>query len=209
MEGLNNKTLSFPAKYFTRAFAALGMVLALAACNDGGGGGGTVVVPPIYGSGCTNCAGSIPTPVVLTTFQMQSANANITFSNMQMIGQSTRIIPNASGNNYRNYEGPIAVQGQMVVAKPEIDPYNPSCVIQPGTYTLQTYSVGQMGYAGGDIVVPTLLSATSSIEMRIDSPEPTMAGALLTEQGQRLYAKVTVLRVNGYTCSQSFFGIFN
>lgn len=209
MEGLNNKTLSFPAKYFARAFAALGMVLALAACNDGGGGGGTVVVPPIYGSGCTNCAGSIPTPVVLTTFQMQSGNANITFSNMQLIGQSTRITPNASGNNYRNYEGPIAVQGQMVVARQEIDPYYPSCVIQPGTYNLQTYSVGQMGYAGGDIIVPTLLSATGSIEMRIDSPDPIMAGALLTQQGQRLYAKVTVLRVNGYSCSQSFFGIFN
>nr|WP_295904741.1 hypothetical protein [uncultured Bdellovibrio sp.] len=208
MERLNYKTLSFPAKYILRAFAALGMVLALAACNNGGGGGGAVV-PPIYGSGCTNCAGSIPTPVVLTTFQMQSANGNITFSNMQLVGQSTRITSNASGNNYRNYEGPIAMQGQMVVARQEIDPYNPSCVIQPGTYALQTYSVGQMGFAGGDIVVPTLLTTTGSIEMRVDSPDPMMAGGLLTSSGQRLYAKVTVLRVNGYNCSQTFYGIFN
>lgn len=208
MEGLNKKTLSFPAKYFARTIAALGILLALTACKDSGGGGGTVV-PPIYGNGCNNCAGSIPTPVILTTFQMQSANANITFSGMQMFGQSTRIIPNASGNNFRNYEGPIAVQGQMIVTRAEVDPGNPSCVIQPGSYALQTYSVGSMGMAGGDVVIPTLLSTTGAIEMRVDSPDPMMAGGLLTQQGQRLYAKVTVLRVNGYNCSQTFFGIFN
>lgn len=207
MERLNKKALSFPARVFTRVFAVLGMVLALAACGNKDGGGGTVV-PPIYGNGCTNCAGSIPTPTLLTTFASQSANANIVFSNMQMFGESSRIMPNASGNLYRNYVGPIAVQGQMTVAAAAVDPYNPACTIQPGVYSLQTYSVGQMGYAGGGIVIPTLLSTTGAIEIRIDSPSTTMDGALLEGNGTRLYAKVTVLRVNGYNCSSTFFDIF-
>ncbi|WP_415063866.1 hypothetical protein [Bdellovibrio sp.] len=203
METLNNKTLSFPAKYFTRAFAALGIVLSLVACNKDGGGSG--VTTAVYGNGCSNC-GAISSPVLLTTFQMQSGSGNVVFSNMQMYGQSTGIVANASGNIYRNYQGPIAIQGQMTVTQAQQD-WGSGCIIQPGTYTVQTYSVGQMGMAGGDVLVPVMIAG--GIEMRIDGPLNTMAGGVLEQNGQRLYARVSIVKVNGYVCSSTFFGDFN
>lgn len=206
METLNKKTLSFPAKIFTQVFAALGIMLTLTACGKGGGNT-TQAVVPVYGNGCTNC-GTISSPVLLTTFQMQNPNGNMIFSNMQMHAQSTAIVPNASGNAFRNYSGPIAVQGQMTVSQVLRD-WSGACIIQPGIYNVQTYSVGQMGAAGGDVVVPSLTTNVGAIELRIDGPLDTMIGGLLTEGGLRLYARVSIIKVNGYVCSADFNDIFN
>lgn len=207
MEGLNNKTLSFPAKMITRAFAALGIVLALAACGKGGDGGTNTNV----GLNCLNQAcGSITAPVVLTTFQSQSSMSNpeIMLQNMQIVVSANLIQQNASGNNYRWYQGPIAIQGQMVVAQQivDVDPGTrvqlTQCVLPAGTYNLQTLTTGTMGMSGGDVNVPAMLSNVGNIEVRIEN-------GLLTDNGQRLYGKVSVVRVNGYTCSSNFYGSFN
>ncbi|AHZ84834.1 hypothetical protein [Bdellovibrio bacteriovorus] len=206
MEGLNNKTLSFPAKMFTRAFAALGMVLALAACGKGGGGGTNTNV----GLNCLSQAcGNITAPVVLTTFQSQSSTSNpeIILQNMQIIVSANLIQQNASGNNYNNYQGPIAIQGQMVVTKQMLDVDTITgaqltpCVLPAGTYNLQTLTTGTMGLAGGDVNVPAMLSNVGNIEVKIEN------GQLFTS-GTRLFAKVSVTRVNGYACSGRFFGSF-
>lgn len=205
METLNKKTLSFPAKIFTQVFAALGIILTLTACGKSDGGGTPVV--PVYGSGCTNC-GTISSPVLLTTFQMQNPNGNMIFSNMQMHAQSTAIVPNASGNAFRNYSGPIAVQGQLTVSQVLKD-WSGGCIIQPGIYNVHTYSVGQMGAAGGDVIIPSLTTNVGAIELRIDGPLNTMSGGLLTEGGLRLYARVSIVKVNGYVCSADFNDTFN
>ncbi|NUN05549.1 MAG: hypothetical protein HUU57_07290 [Bdellovibrio sp.] len=195
MERLNKNSLRFPAKLFTFAFASLGLMLTLASCgNKGGNDYVAPVVPPIYGNGCTNCAGSFPSPVVLTTFEMQSGDGNIKFTGMQMTAESTKISPNYSGNNYRNYSGPIAIQGTMTVASQETD-YTTGCVLQPGSYAVNTYSVGQMGFAGGDIVIPTVVTADGLTEMRVDEGVLTSA--------TRLYAYVTFTRLNGVACAMT------
>lgn len=209
MEGLKNKRLSFPAKnFFIRAIAALGVTMALVACNSGGGGGSGVTVG-VGINGCQNC-GTITSPVVLATYQSQSPSANLVFSNMNIIAQATGIVPNASGNNYRNYQGPIAIQGTLDIKATEYDRYS-ACVVPAGRYAVSTYTVGQMGMAGGDIVVPLLMATNGSytVEMQIDGPLNTMAGGLLTDGGQRLYARVAVVKVNGQVCSSDFYGIFN
>ncbi len=210
METLKNKKLSFPAKVFTRVFAALGLILTLAACGNKDGGNNTVAVaPPVYGNGCQNCGVAIPSPVLLATFQMQNPNGNVVFSNMQMYAQSSSIVASASGNAFRNYQGPIAVHGQMTVTQ-VIKDLSGGCIIQPGTYNLQTSSVGQMGAAGGDVIIPSLITTGGLIDIRIDSPLNTMSGGLLVDNGGlRLYARVSIVRVNGYVCSSDFNDTFN
>lgn len=208
METLNQKTLSFPAKIFTHAFAALGIVLILAACgkNDGG----AVAVPPVYGSGCGNCAGTIPTPALLTTFKAQSFDGNVALMNMQLYAQSTGITAVASGNNYKGYSGPIATQGQLVVRATQYD-YVPgtsqmatACVLPAGTHIVQTQTVGQMGYGGVDIYFPSLIVAGGAIELKVEAPSPMG----LLDGGQTLWANVKVVRVNGILCSANFHGDF-
>lgn len=217
MERLNKKTLSFPAKIYTKVFAALGMVLAVAGCGDKGGSASVPVVPPIYGSGCATCSGVMPQPVLLTTFQSEATdfygNAVVVLKNMQVIVQSTGIQQNASGNNYNWYSGPIAVSGQLDVRKQLVD-YDlntgaqlTSCVVPVGVYPIQTYSVGQMlnaSHNGTDISIPSLVSTVGNIELRVEAPSPM--GFL--ENGTRLWATVSIVRVNGVTCSNQFHGEF-
>lgn len=206
METLNKKTLSFSARIFTQVFAALGIMLTLTACGKSGGNG-TQVVPPVYGNGCTNC-GTIANPALLTTFSAQSADGNISLVNMQVYAQASGITPVASGNNYKGYSGPIATQGQMVVKAPQYDyvPYTnqlaTACVIPAGTYSLQTVSVGQMGYDGQNVYFPSLITTAGAIELKVEAPSPM--GFL--NSGASLWAKVSVVRVNGVVCSASFYG---
>lgn len=205
MEGLNQKTLSFP-RYFIRVFSALGIVFSLSACNQGGGN----AVPPIYGLGCQNC-GSLVAPVPLTTFQAQGTDGSVVLSNMQMYGQAAAIKANVSGANYKWYQGPIAVQGTMTVNKAQLD-YNSqtgqrasACAIPAGVYTLQTRLVGQMDYQGVNLMIPNLITTVGGIELKIEAPSPMG----LLEDGKRLWANVYIIRVNGVPCSQYFFGEFN
>lgn len=219
MERLNNKTLSFPAKMFTRVFAALGVVMALAACGNKGGGGGGVVAPvvPVYGNGCVNC-GAITQPVLLTTFQSEatdfSGSSVVSLQNMQVYVQGSNLTTSASGNNYNWYSGPITVQGQLHVKKQlnDYDPSNPnvqlsSCVIPVGVYTVQTSQVGQMtnpNRNGTDITFPSVVATNASIELKIEAPSPMG----FTNSGSRMWAKVSVVRVNGVQCSSQFYGEF-
>nr|BFD59908.1 hypothetical protein CKG001_20150 [Bdellovibrio sp. CKG001]BFD63315.1 hypothetical protein BdHM001_19960 [Bdellovibrio sp. HM001]BFD67171.1 hypothetical protein HAGR004_21930 [Bdellovibrio sp. HAGR004] len=217
MERLNKKTLSFPAMSFTRAFAALGMVLALAACGKGGGGGGTNAN---VGWNCLQqSCGSINQPVVLTTFTSQAADSSIVLQNMQMVAQSGLISNTSTGSPYKWYSGPIAVQGQMVVSRAIYDyqPYSQTlasnCTIAAGTYSLQTRTVGYMGsqgqvggYSDGqNILVPDLITTNGSIVMRIEAPSPMG----LISGGSRLWGVVRIVSVNGVTCSNNFYGEFN
>ncbi|WII71642.1 hypothetical protein QJS83_14330 [Bdellovibrio sp. 22V] len=208
METLKKKNLSFPAKTFTRVLAALGIMLALAACQKDSGGS------PVIGVGinnCANCVGVIPQPVVLTTYQSKSTDGNVVFQNMQILVQSTGIQPNATGNTWKYYRGPIYVQGTMVVTTPQYDYYPGTnypitgCVIPAGTYQVQSTTVGQMDYDGVNIVLPSLVTVGGGITMSVEAPYPMG----LVESGSRLYAAVKVTSVNGIACSSNFFGTFN
>ncbi|WP_413568121.1 hypothetical protein ACLWBD_10315 [Bdellovibrio sp. HCB117] len=198
MERLNKKTLSFPAMVFTKALAALGIVLTLAACGKGDSGGTT----PIVGiNGCQNCGG-ITAPTVITTFSSQASTNAFTLSNMQVYAQAGLIQPNASGYNYKWYNGPIAMQGTLTVPTTFYDTTNSGCVVPAGTYYLQTYSVGQLGNLGANVSVPALLTTAGNIELKIESTG--VAGGGFVDEGRKLYAKVTIVRANGYVCSAMF-----
>jgi hypothetical protein len=215
MEGLNKKTLSFPALRFTSFLATLATILAttvLVACGNDGGGAAPpppVVVNP---NGCVTCNG-ITSPVVLTTFQAQAADGSMALTNMQLFVQSTNVVPNASGNNYNWYQGPIALQGNLEVRQTVLDvmpgtgmPLT-SCAIPAGTYYVQSNGPGQMGYMGTDIMVPSLITTSGAIELSIEAP--AQGGYGLTNQGRGFYGVVGVRRVNGVQCSPQFFGVFS
>ncbi|KHD89583.1 MAG: hypothetical protein OM95_02285 [Bdellovibrio sp. ArHS] len=199
MERLNKKTLSFPAMVFTRALATLGVVLTLAACGKDNGGGSAPIVVGI--NGCQNC-GAITAPTVLTTFNSQAASGAFALTNMQVYAQAGLIQPNASGYNYKWYNGPIAIQGQLTVPTAFHDTTNSGCVVPAGTYYLQTYSVGQLGNLGADVLVPSLMTTTGNIELKIESAG--VAGGGFVDEGRKLYAKVSIVRANGYVCSALF-----
>jgi hypothetical protein len=212
MEKLNLKTLSFPALQFGRVLATLGMVFAMVACGGGGGGGGAAVpVTPVYPNGCMACSG-ITSPVVLTTFNAQVADSTLSLTNIQVFGQ------NQGGSSYGFSGGPIALQGTMEVRQAIYDVYSggyygynynygysptntiSQCVLTPGTYYIQTSSVGQMdGY--GSIYPSAVIATSGSIELSIEG--------MLYQNNSRLYGMVRVLRVNGVSCSSSFYGVVN
>lgn len=206
MERLNKKTLSFPRKVMM-SLAALSMATIMSACAKSDSSG-NLVTP--YGDSCSNCAGSIPTPALLTTFRTTSLDGNISLENMQVFAQATGIGFLPSGNHYKSYAGPIAMRGTMVVKMAQYD-YVPgtqqiatACVLPAGTYSVQTSAVGQIGYEGVDVLVPSLTVAGGAIEMRLEAPSPM--GFL--DGGTSLWTKVSVVRANGVACSSSFFGDF-
>lgn len=212
MEGLNKKTLSFPAWNYTKTFAALGMLLVLSACGKDGGGGGVAVAP----NGITNCANcsTIVSPVTLAVFETKSPSGNVTLSEMKLIAQSTNVRANASGNNYNNYQGPVASQGKMVVNTAQADTSDmgstlSSCVLPAGAYTVETKQVGSLGYVGTDLNLPLLVarSGHAVVEMKIEGPGSEGMG--LYQSGTRVWAKVSIIRVNNIVCSSNFFGVFN
>lgn len=212
MERLKVNSLSFPALHFARIAATLATVIALVACGNDGGGGGGAPVTPIPPSGCYSCNG-ITSPAVLTTFTTQSADGMMILRDMQLFVQSTQVMPNASGNNWNWYQGPIALQGTMEVRQPMMDvmpgtgmPLS-QCMIPPGTYFMQSNGAGQMGMMGSDLRVQSLISTSASIELSIEAP--SQMGMGLTNQGRGLYGVVSVRRVNGIQCSPQFFGTFS
>ncbi len=90
--------------------------------------------------------------------------------------------------------------GQMIVRSPIKDLMS-NCALPPGTYTVQTYEVGSMGYAGGDITVPRLMTTSGSVELVI-------ANGIFTEFGARMSGQVGISRVGGVVCSNGFFESF-
>lgn len=214
MERLNKNSLRFPAKLFTFAFATLGLMLTLASCgNKGGNDYVAPVVPPIYGNGCTNCQG-ITAPFTMATFTSQGSTGYISLQNMVVTGQTNGTVPSASGSMYKGYVGPVATQGTLVVSQ-TITEYSQgfnngstTCTVPAGTYAIQTRMVGQMNdtmKSGGDITFPSLYTTTGGIEISIEAPSSYGFGFL--NNGQNLYAKVSIVRVNGVTCSQYFYDI--
>ncbi|XGC79582.1 hypothetical protein ACES2L_09615 [Bdellovibrio bacteriovorus] len=211
MERLNKETLSFPAWNITKIFAALGMVLTLAAC--GKDGGGSVAVAPNGITNCSNCS-TIVTPVTLATFESASPSRNVTLKSMSLIAQSSNIQPNASGNNYNNYQGPVAAQGSMIVTSAQADTdingaALSSCVLQAGTYIVETKQVGQLGLYGTNLSIPLLVARQGSqiVEMKIEAPGSEGMG--LYQSGTRVWAKVSITRINNITCSSNFYGLFD
>ena len=214
MERLNSNSLRFPAKLFTFAFATLGLMATLAGCgNKGGNDSPPVVVTPIDGNGCTNCQG-ITAPFTMATFTAHGSTGYISFQNMIVTGQTNGTVPSASGSMYRGYVGPVAVQGTLVV-KQNITEYSPgftqgstTCTVPAGTYTIQSQLVGQMNdtiKSGGDISFPSLYTTSGGIEISIEAPSSYGFGFL--NNGQSLWAKASIVRVNGVTCSQYFYDI--
>lgn len=210
MEQLNKKTLSFPAKYFTRAFAALGMIMVLAACGKDGGGGTTTNV----GWNCLQqTCGTITAPTVLTTFNSSAADGSLSLQNMQLIGQSNLVTNTTTGSIYKWYQGPVAAQGTLVVSKPIYDyvPYTSqlasNCVVPAGSYPVQTRIMGQMEFQGVNIVLPELITTTGNVVLRVEAPGSEGMG--LYSSGQKLWAVVRVVSANGIACSQHLFGTFN
>lgn len=212
MERLNVDILSFPALHFARIAATLATVLALVACGNDGGGGSAPVVPPVSPNGCVTCNG-ITSPVVLTSFQTQSADGAMVFKDMQVFVESTQVAPNASGNNYNWYQGPIAIQGTLEVRQPVTDvvlgtgmPLS-QCTIAPGTYYVQSNGPGQMGFMGSDMMIQSLVSTSGAIELSLEAP--SQQGMGLTNQGQGFYGMIGVRSVNGVACSSQFYGVFS
>jgi hypothetical protein len=208
MERLNKETLSFPALRIARVIATLGMVFALVACGDKGGGG-AVAPTPVYPNGCMTCSG-ITNPVVLTSFSMQSSDgsswygggqASMIFQNMQIFGQSSNYASATS------YQGPIAVQGTLVVTKPvaDVDGYGrqiTGCILQPGTYYVQSNGSAQMG-GYGQFQIPSMVSTSLTMELIIDAA--SNGGGLV---GQSALAIVQIRSISGIQCSSNFYGQF-
>lgn len=215
MEQLNKKTLSFPAKYFTRAFAALGMALALVACGkDGGGSGVNTNINTNIGWNCLQqTCGTMTAPTVLTSFTSTAADGSLSLQNMQLIGQSNLVTNTSTGSIYKWYQGPVAAQGTLVVNKPIHDyvPYTgqlaSNCVIPPGSYPIQTRTLGTMEFQGVNILLPELITTTGSVVLRVEAP--AQEGMGLYSSGQKLLAIIRVVSANGIACSQHLFGTFN
>lgn len=213
METLNNKTLSFSAKILTRAILAFATVLSMTACGNGGGGGGTTL-PYLNPSGlgtlgavtlnnCPTCLSTITSPRAIDMFSAKNGNGQASFNNVQVIVNNATFVPGVS-SSYNLYSGPVAVQGYFVASTTLIDPVANSCVIPPGTYVMQTSSVGQM--LMGTMQIPELVSSTGNIRMRL------VDGILYKDaatQTTRLFGSVYITSVNGVMCSNSFSDTFN
>lgn len=203
MERLKFKTLSFPAMGFTRVLAALGIMLTLAACGSNGGSGGTAYVGL---NGCTNC-GALTTPVTLMTYNAQSAMGDVSLDGMTLYGNQASITNYAGSSPVYWYNGPIATQGTLTVRAPQRDQMG-ACYLAPGSYPVQTYSVGTMTSGAAtfsQLTIPAIRATNADVELRIDIENQ---GQGFIASSGRLYARVTIVRVGSVACT-NFYGTFN
>lgn len=207
METLKMKNLSFSARLFTRAVAALSVMVFMAAC---GNKGGDSVPNGLLGiTSCASCATSIPSPIAIDTFSARNTSGLAQFVNMQLIVSSTMFTPGVS-SVYNLYTGPVAVQGQFIAGTNLVDPaatygYSSSCTIPAGTYMMQSSTVGQMSL--GMLQLPELISTTGLI-IRMSVQQGMLYKDAATQQ-TRMSGSVFITSVNGMPCSQAFSDTFN
>lgn len=218
MERLNQGPLSFSAWFTTHFFKVLGFASSLTvliACNNNNSRANYVPPPVINGAACPACTMPV-NPAPLTIFESQSVDGNIVLTNMQlMIPAGGVVAPNATGNNYKWYQGPIVVQGTLVVKQAQADIHTGTkqpitgCVLPAGTYSLQTQIPGQLDYQAEVFSVPSLIANGGIIELKISVPYSEGIIGLYEADKTRLNAVVSVVRANGIACSPQFFGTFN
>lgn len=135
-------------KLFKIAMVTVATVGTLVACSkkNNDGGAGQVVTP--FGA-CSTCAGWTQGSLVNAPAQ-GSGSFPVTFS-FNLIGDQNMINQTAmSGlNPAKNYQGPVFMNGSMVVSANTFSGY---CSIPAGTYQLNTLQVGQMSM--GVFVIP-------------------------------------------------------
>jgi len=203
METLNKKTLSFSARLFTRAIAALALVTSVAACGNNGGGG--VTGPQLGTTGivtlnnCATCTSSMGSTLAIDIFNARDARGIALLQNMQLIVSGYNFVPGVS-SSYNLYNGPMATQGTFVVTQTTFDPATGQCVIPAGSYVIQTAEVGQM-FSPGLFRVPTLVSTTGNIVLEVR--EGVLYKDMMT-QSTRMYGSLFVKSVNGQVCTNAF-----
>ncbi|MNJ94775.1 hypothetical protein D3C87_124770 [compost metagenome] len=189
MEKLNKKTLSFPSQLFTKAVAALTIVLTLAACGNSGDGGSN------YGGivDCQNCSAVIANPIAITNFVSDGmAYPRISMQNMTLFGDVAFMRPNHS-TPYNGYNGPVAVQGTLVLH----DPLQcPGATVPAGSYALTTRAAGNM-VNGSNLTVPEMIAGPLRIRMtysgNLSSLNP-VNGVI------RWTGALEVISMDGYQC---------
>lgn len=204
MENVKKITKGFPTKTF-KVIAMMALVMTFAACGNKGGDS----VNTLNGLVTNNCSGcaAITNPLAIGT--VASANMSsgsipdnaVTFS-LNLFVNGNQFVPGVS-SSYNNYNGPAALQGQMVVTT---DWYYTQgsgyCRIPVGTYNVQTSSVASMSTAG---LIPRMellaTSGSNTVRLLIDQ------GMLLnfnTGGTYRLSSGIGVVQVNGYSCPSNF-----
>lgn len=205
MENVNKITKGFPTKTVTKVMAMMALVVTFAACGNKGGDS----VNTVNGLVTNNCSGcsAITSPITIGTVAAANMSSGyipagaVNFS-LNLFVNGNQFVPGSS-SSYNLYNGPVALQGQMVVSSEWY--YSMStgnCRIPVGTYNVQTTSVGTMSTAG---MIPRMellaTSGSNSVRMIIDQ------GMLLnfnTGGTYRLSSGIGVVQVNGYTCPSNF-----
>ncbi len=210
METLNKKTLSFSARLFTHAIAALALVTSVTACGNKGGGGspnnpftvgatGNVTV-----SNCTSCTATMGSQqLAIDIFNAKNVSGIANLQSMQLIVQPGSFVPGAS-SSYNLYSGPVAIQGLLTLTQTAVDPATGQCVIPAGSYTIQTAQVGQMSM--GTLNVPMLVTNTGNIVMELRE------GILYKDAATgmtRMYGSLFIKSVNGIACTNAFSDVLN
>ncbi|MDG0816238.1 hypothetical protein [Bdellovibrio svalbardensis] len=205
MENLNKKTLSFSARLFTHAVAALALVTSVAACgnNGGDGNGGGVVGPQLGITGCSSCVTSMANPLSIDIFNAKNPSGIASLQGMQLIVNGANFVPGTS-SSYNLYSGPVAIQGNFILSQTVADPATGQCVIPAGTYGIQTADVGQMSL--GTLRVPRLVSTTGNIVLELS--EGVLYKDVAT-QATRLFGTLMIKSVNGQVCTNAFSAVLN
>lgn len=203
METLNKKTLSFSARFFTRAAAALAIVTSVAACGNNGGGNNNVPPGQFVGANCASCVSTMGNPRAIDIFSAKNATGVANLQNMQLFVSDVNFVPGTS-SSYNLYTGPVAIQGTFTLNQTAADPATGQCAIPAGIYAIQTAQVGQMSL--GMLKIPLLVSTTANIVMELRE------GILYKDaatQTTRMYGSLFIKSVNGQNCTNAFSDILN
>ncbi|MFM6929683.1 MAG: hypothetical protein ACKOX6_14540 [Bdellovibrio sp.] len=211
MENVKKITKGFPAQTVTKVIALMALVVTFAACGNKGGGGGADTLNGLVTSNCSGCS-AIANPLAIGTVASENMSSGYIPSgavnlNLNLYVNGSQFVPGSS-SSYNLYNGPAALQGQMVVSSEwyySVD--TATCRIPVGTYNVQTTSVATMSTAG---MIPRMeLLATSganSVRMIIDQGMLLNfnGGYIGTTGAYRLSSGIGVIQVNGYTCPSNF-----